>query len=82
MQGEKPIIYPILEWLLPRVPELQKRAYLAKFLLKIDVPAEIMHDDEVIAIYQQVCEYTFWGILSAKLSCFSALDWVKILYPK
>ena len=54
VQGEKPIIYPILEYLLPRVPELQKRAYLAKYLLKIEVPAEIMQDEEVNGIYAQV----------------------------
>ena len=54
VQGEKPVIYPILEWLLPRVPELQKRAYLAKYLLKIDVPADIMQDEEVNSIYMQV----------------------------
>lgn len=54
VQGEKPIIYPILEWLLPRVPELQKRAYLAKYLLKIDVPADIMQEEEVNGIYMQV----------------------------
>ncbi|KAL8567199.1 hypothetical protein ACOMHN_046609 [Nucella lapillus] len=53
VQGEKPIIYPILEWLLPRVPDLQKRAYLAKYLLKIDVPADIMQDEEVNGIYLQ-----------------------------
>ncbi|KAK7480473.1 hypothetical protein BaRGS_00028290 [Batillaria attramentaria] len=53
VQGEKPTIYPILEWLLPRVPELQKRAYLAKYLLKIDVPAEIMQDEEINGIYMQ-----------------------------
>lgn len=53
VQGEKPIIYPILEYLLPRVPELQKRAYLAKYLLKIEVPADIMQDEEVNNIYMQ-----------------------------
>lgn len=53
VQGMKPTIYPILEWLLPRVPELQKRAYLAKYLLKIDVPAEIMQDEEINGIYLQ-----------------------------
>ncbi|RUS70096.1 hypothetical protein EGW08_022145, partial [Elysia chlorotica] len=47
VQGEKPVVFPILAWLLQRVPELQKRAYLAKFLVKIDVPAEIMGDEEV-----------------------------------
>ncbi|GFO11516.1 intraflagellar transport protein 81-like protein [Plakobranchus ocellatus] len=53
VQGEKPIVFPILAWLLQRVPELRKRAYLAKFLVKIDVPAEIMGDEEVSSIYIQ-----------------------------
>ncbi|XP_059177446.1 intraflagellar transport protein 81 homolog [Physella acuta] len=53
VQGEKPILFPILEWLLQKVPELQKRAYLAKFLVKIEVPAEIMQDEEVNGIYMQ-----------------------------
>ncbi|GFR67031.1 intraflagellar transport protein 81-like protein [Elysia marginata] len=53
VQGEKPVVFPILAWLLQRVPELQKRAYLAKFLVKIDVPAEIMGDEEVSSIYIQ-----------------------------
>uniref|UniRef100_A0A0B7B4J9 Intraflagellar transport protein 81 homolog n=2 Tax=Arion vulgaris TaxID=1028688 RepID=A0A0B7B4J9_9EUPU len=53
IQGEKPFIFPILEWLLQKVPELQKRAYLAKFLVKIDVPPEIMQEEEVNTIYLQ-----------------------------
>ncbi|XP_005106145.1 intraflagellar transport protein 81 homolog [Aplysia californica] len=53
VQGEKPVIFPILEWLLQKVPELQKRAYLAKFLVKIDVPPEIMAEEEMSGIFQQ-----------------------------
>lgn len=53
VQGEKPVIFPILEWLLQKVPELQKRAYLAKFLVKIDVPPEIAAEDEMVGIYGQ-----------------------------
>ncbi|BFZ00683.1 hypothetical protein BsWGS_03721 [Bradybaena similaris] len=53
VQGEKPVIFPVLEWLLLKVPELQKRAYLAKFLVKIDVPPEIMQEEEVNGIYLQ-----------------------------
>jgi len=30
LQGEKHVVYPILEWILRRIPELKKRAYLAK----------------------------------------------------
>ena len=56
MQGEKPVIFPILEWLLQKVPELQERAHLAKFLVKIDVPAEIMAEEEMTGIYGQVSD--------------------------
>ncbi|VDP90584.1 unnamed protein product [Echinostoma caproni] len=51
--GDKLVLYPILEWLLQRIPELKKRAYLAKFLVKIQVPDMFMQDDEISALYQQ-----------------------------
>ncbi|XP_052104713.1 intraflagellar transport protein 81 homolog [Mytilus californianus] len=53
VQGDKLVIYPILEWLLTRVPDLQKRAYLARFLVKIDVPSEIMADEGIPDLYAQ-----------------------------
>ena len=31
----------MLEWLLRRLPDLRKRAYLARYLVKIDVPPEV-----------------------------------------
>ncbi|CAH1781188.1 unnamed protein product [Owenia fusiformis] len=51
--GDKPVVYPILEWLLHRIPDLKKRAYLAKYLVKIDVPQEILQDDAVNDLYIQ-----------------------------
>ncbi|KAB7496012.1 Intraflagellar transport protein 81-like protein [Armadillidium nasatum] len=45
--GQKYIIYPILFWLLQRMDDLKKRAYLAKFLVKLDIPAEIQGDADV-----------------------------------
>lgn len=39
------MIYPILAWILPRLQELQKRAYLARFLVNIEVPAEYFQDE-------------------------------------
>ena len=47
IQGDKGVIYPLLEWLLKRLPELKTRAYLARFLVKIDVPTEHLQDDQV-----------------------------------
>ncbi|KAG8146068.1 hypothetical protein E2320_012473 [Naja naja] len=43
--GSKPVIHPVLHWLLQRTNELKKRAYLARFLIKIDVPTEFLQDD-------------------------------------
>ncbi|XP_018587006.1 intraflagellar transport protein 81 homolog [Scleropages formosus] len=51
--GSKPVIHPILHWLLSRVTELKKRAYLARFLVKIEVPAEFMQDDVIADTYHQ-----------------------------
>lgn len=53
VEGDKFVIYPILEWLLQRIPDLQKRAYLARFLVKVDVPPEIMQEDQIPDLYQQ-----------------------------
>lgn len=54
VQGDKLVIYPILEWLLKRIPDLQKRAHLARFLVKVDVPPEIMAEDPIPDLYAQV----------------------------
>ncbi|XP_060928002.1 intraflagellar transport protein 81 homolog isoform X1 [Limanda limanda] len=45
--GSKPVVHPILHWLLQRVPELKKRAYLARYLVKLEVPAEFLQDDVI-----------------------------------
>ncbi|XP_077570951.1 intraflagellar transport protein 81 homolog [Stigmatopora nigra] len=51
--GSKPAVHPILHWLLQKVPELKKRAYLARFLVKLDVPAEFLADDVISDTYHQ-----------------------------
>ncbi|XP_076860230.1 intraflagellar transport protein 81 homolog [Brachyhypopomus gauderio] len=51
--GSKPVIHPILHWLLQRAPELKKRAYLARFLVKLDVPGEFLADDGIAETYHQ-----------------------------
>ena len=54
VKGDKHVIYPVLEWLLVRIPELKKRSYLAKFLMRVDVPPDIMGDVDVSDLYEQV----------------------------
>ncbi|XP_014904598.1 intraflagellar transport protein 81 homolog isoform X2 [Poecilia latipinna] len=51
--GSKPVVHPILHWLLQKVPELKKRAYLARFLVKLEVPAEFLQDDIINDTYHQ-----------------------------
>ena len=51
LQGEKGTIYPLLRWLLERSDELKKRAYLAKFLVRIDVPAEFLQEEAAIEMH-------------------------------
>lgn len=50
IQGDKATIYPLLHWLLEKTAELKKRAYLAPFLIKIDVPSEYLQDETVIEV--------------------------------
>lgn len=38
MEGEKASIHPILEWIFKNVDILKERAYLAKYLTKIEIP--------------------------------------------
>lgn len=51
IQGDKVTIYPLLHWLLEKTAELKKRAYLAPFLMKIDVPPEFLQDDTVVEVH-------------------------------
>jgi len=53
VEGDKQVIYPVMEWLLQQQEQLGKRAYLAKFLVKLDVPPEISADADVADIYEQ-----------------------------
>lgn len=54
ISGSPKVIHPILAWILPRMSELKTRAYLAKYLMKVEVPQEIRADIEIEELYQQV----------------------------
>ncbi|EGD75009.1 CDV-1R protein [Salpingoeca rosetta] len=47
------VIHPIMHWALSKLPELKKRAYLANFLMTIEVPDEMMQNDEVAETREQ-----------------------------
>lgn len=52
--GQPETINPILNWLLQRREDLKKRAYLSRFLVKIDIAPEMRSDSDVIDLYEQV----------------------------
>ncbi len=56
MTGDKDILHTIIHWCLQRFESLQKRAYLSKFLMPIDVPPEFLNDDLVVELSQHLKE--------------------------
>lgn len=54
MAGKPEIINPIVNWLLQRREDLKKRAYLSRYLVKIDIAPEMRSDSDVIDLYEQV----------------------------
>merc|ERR1719399_2513033 len=52
LHADPQLIYPMLAWMLQRLPELQKRAYLARFLVNVEVPEHMFADEEVAEVYQ------------------------------
>jgi intraflagellar transport protein 81 len=52
--GDRTLITHILNWLLNKLPALKKRAYLAKFLVKIELSPDVEGDHDILLIYQQV----------------------------
>lgn len=59
-KGDKATVYPIFNYVLSKFSQLKKRAYVARFLLPIDVPPEyLMHDEDgslqdAVASYRQL----------------------------
>ncbi|XP_076168136.1 intraflagellar transport protein 81 homolog isoform X2 [Ptiloglossa arizonensis] len=53
IRGDPETIHPILTWLLSHVDTVRKRAYLSRFLVKVEVPTEYLSDPEVSSLYEQ-----------------------------
>ncbi|CAF0771495.1 unnamed protein product [Rotaria sordida] len=56
VSGAKSVVFPILQWLLEKLPEHKERAYLGRYLSKIDVPAEFLSDPEIAEQYERYDE--------------------------
>jgi intraflagellar transport protein 81 len=52
VHGEKRTLQHILHWILTRLPELQRRAYTAKFLVPLEIPDEFLCDDEMVQTFE------------------------------
>ena len=54
VSGEKSVVFPILQWLLENLSEHKDRAYLGRYLSKIDVPNEFLSDPDIAEQYERV----------------------------
>jgi len=50
--GDPEVVYPIMHWLLHDLPFKKKKAYVAHFLINVDVPGEFMQDEDVKETHQ------------------------------
>lgn len=54
---DKPTIYGVLHFLFLKLPDLRKRAYLARYLVDPGIPQDVIaSDDEILQTYQQYKE--------------------------
>eukprot|EP01001_Neometanema_parovale_P007034 NODE_335_length_2651_cov_125.253560_g315_i0.p1 GENE.NODE_335_length_2651_cov_125.253560_g315_i0~~NODE_335_length_2651_cov_125.253560_g315_i0.p1 ORF type:complete len:767 (-),score=234.06 NODE_335_length_2651_cov_125.253560_g315_i0:282-2582(-) len=86
--GDETRIYPILHWVLSRMPENAKRVYLAKYLIPLNVPEDMVASDdgvrEVHMQYKQLVEQfkeAHKGVerMKAKSDADSAKAWMNEL---
>eukprot|EP00736_Rhodelphis_marinus_P007640 Rmarinus@m.7407 len=52
LQGDQDVIYPIMIWILTKLEDLKKRAYLARFLVDVDIPEEFFADQDIQTTFQ------------------------------
>lgn len=52
--GERDTYTHLFQFLFEKMPELQKRAYLAKYLVKIEVSPDFEGDNDIVELYTQV----------------------------
>ncbi len=45
-------MYPAMHWCLQRLPQLKKRAYLARYLMPVEVPVEFMQDQALVDLHE------------------------------
>eukprot|EP01135_Chromosphaera_perkinsii_P007956 Nk52_evm28s1073 gene=Nk52_evmTU28s1073 len=56
IQGDRPVVYPILAWIIEKFDDCKKRAYLARYLVPLDVPEDYLMEQDVNVLFQQYQE--------------------------
>ena len=56
VQGDKRAIYPVLYFILSQLDKHKKRAYLANYLVSVEVPSHYLVDDEINGVHQKYKE--------------------------
>lgn len=46
-----------MHWCLQRLPQLKKRAYLARYLMPVEVPVEFMQDQALMDLHESYREF-------------------------
>ena len=54
--GDKKFIYPVLHYILTRLPQMQQRAYLGRFLSNVFVPDEFLAEDDMKMAFEDYKE--------------------------
>jgi intraflagellar transport protein 81 len=54
--GDRRTIYPVLYYILSQLDKHKKRAYLANYLVSVDVPSHYLVGDEINGVYQKYKE--------------------------
>lgn len=50
LSGDKDILHTVVHWCLHRFEHLQKKAYVGKFLVPIDIPPEFLYEDLIVEL--------------------------------
>jgi intraflagellar transport protein 81 len=56
MEGDKETMFNTMEWTLHKFEHLRKRAYLAKYLMPLEIPPEFQSDDRVYELSETLKE--------------------------
>lgn len=63
---DKSVVYPAMHWCLERLPQLKKRAYLARYLMPVEVPVDFMQDQALIDLHESYKEMQVSRFTGAK----------------